>query len=240
VVCCKFMSTSIRLVTNRNLNAYRLQATPRADLLCEEHAMSNQYNTDIDHMRATLRMGKDSGEVDSHAGELARKFYEIELQKLFDALIAAQNLRTQIAAVIGTVHLTALGFALSTQVAGIILVAIAILFIFMYVDLIERSLIISYYFRYINIKNLFIDKDPFIDIFIHDEGYAQIERIGKIYDRYEQSKEIRKLSRNFHTPLGFIWPLFIIIAELMIAVILVRYFGWSLFTAAPQEIKIMP
>lgn len=202
--------------------------------------MKNKHNTDIDRMRAILRTSKDSGQQDSQASELARKFYEIEIQKLFDGLLSAQTLRAQVAAVIGTVHLTALGFALSTQVAGIILVAIAMLGVFMYVDLIERSLIIGYYFRYVNIKNLFIDKDPFIDIFIHDQGYEDIERIGKIQDRYEQSKQIRRLSRNFHTPLGFIWPICIGLLELIIAVILVRYFGWNIFTTSPQDIKIVP
>ncbi|MBK9940573.1 MAG: hypothetical protein IPP13_02985 [Kouleothrix sp.] len=160
---------------------------------------------------------------------LAQKYFEIELQKRHEALVSLQNLRTQIGTFVGTANFAALGLAFSNTQAGLVMLSSGLFILFIAVDYIARSLEIAYYFRYINIKSLFVKRDPFADIQFDDHTMAEISRIGKIADIRQQTMELRKLSRSLWTFIGFLLPLLICLCEVTLGMVLWLYYGWKLF-----------
>jgi hypothetical protein len=192
--------------------------------------MENTPTSNSEYLEELLEERPISSEHAITDGDiLAQKYYEIELQKRHEALVSLQNLRTQIGTFVGTANFAALGLAFSNGQAGLVMLSSILFILFIAVDYIARSLEIAYYFRYINIKSLFVKQDPFADIQFDDHTMAEISRIGKIADIRQQTKELRKLSRNLWTFIGFFLPLSICLCEVALGMFLWLYQGWKLF-----------
>ncbi|MBI5929432.1 MAG: hypothetical protein HY862_08995 [Chloroflexi bacterium] len=157
------------------------------------------------------------------------RFHEIELEKTLDSIASLQNLRVQIASFLGTVNLSILGVSFSSQQAGLLVIAGLVLFLFIYEDIIARSFIIMYYFKYLQIKGKYAPKDDLTDIFFSDTMWKKLYAILEIKTRREQTDALRHLSRNHWTLTGFGIPLLGGIFEILLGVTLWQFFDWNLF-----------
>ena len=159
------------------------------------------------------------------------KFHEIEVQKVFEAMLAIQNLRVQVGTFFGTANLTALGIAFSTQKAGIVLLSALLLLLFVILDLTARSALIRYYYRALVLQNRFStgEQDTFLDIFLTASTEAKIRQIAKIPKAEDRLKAMRGLLVSKASNPGFWVPLVAFLIEVIIGVILWLAFNWKQF-----------
>lgn len=159
------------------------------------------------------------------------RFSEIEIQKVFDALLSTQNLRVQIGTFFGSASLTTLGIAFSVQKSGLVIIAALFFWISILMDFITRGTLLSYYYRALVLQKKFSpDKsESFLGIFLSPKTEENIHQIIAIP---EQNKRLRALRRlPFHSPgtNGFWIPLTVSFIEIGLGIILWRIFGWNLF-----------
>ncbi|MBV6506728.1 MAG: hypothetical protein ILNGONEN_02310 [Syntrophorhabdaceae bacterium] len=83
------------------------------------------------------------------------RFSEIEIQKVFDALLSTQNLRVQIGTFFGSASLTTLGIAFSVQKSGLVIIAALFFWISILMDFITRGTLLSYYYRALVLQKKF-------------------------------------------------------------------------------------
>lgn len=159
------------------------------------------------------------------------KFYEIEVQKVFEAMLAIQGLRVQVGTFFGTANLTALGIAFSTQKAGIIFLSAFLLILFLILDLTARSALIRYYYRALILQNRYASNEEgtFLDIFLPVSTEAKVRQISKISKPEGRSKALRSLLIGRASNPGFWLPLIAFFIEIFIGTILWVIFSWELF-----------
>ena len=157
------------------------------------------------------------------------RFHEIELEKTLDSIASLQNLRAQIASFLGTVNLSILGIGFSSQQAGLLVIAGLVLFLFIYEDIIARSFLIMYYFKYLQLKEKYAPADEVSDIFFSETMWKKLYKILEIKNRREQTDALRHLSRNHWTLTGFGIPLVGGIFEILLGFSLWQFFDWNLF-----------
>jgi len=159
------------------------------------------------------------------------KFHELEIPKVFDAMLSIQNLRIQLGTFFGTANLTGLGFAFSTQKAGLVFLSATTLAIFIFLDIIARGTLLCYYYRALILQSQFApdDKDTYLDIFLSPATEYKIKQMAKIPRSGDRFRALRRLPITSPTMTGFGIPLISIAIELAIGVFLLTIFKWNLF-----------
>ena len=97
-----------------------------------------------------------------HGNPVFSRFHEIELQNSLDTINAVQNRRSQMGTFFGTASLGVLAIAFDTQKAGLFFIAGILVFFFAYLDMIERSFIIDFFFRYLRLRSKFVPDDDLV------------------------------------------------------------------------------
>lgn len=94
------------------------------------------------------------------------KFHEIELEKVFDALLSIHNYRVQVGIFFGTVNLAALGVALTSQKSLVLIFAGVLLWILIVLDFGSALSLSGYYYRAIELQDRFApDDEDFLKMF---------------------------------------------------------------------------
>jgi hypothetical protein len=149
------------------------------------------------------------------------RFYEIELEKTLDTINAIQNRRSQLGVFFGTGTLS--------QKAVVFLISACVALAFMYIDYIERSFIIAYYYRYLELRQRFVPNDPLIDIFFSEDIKRKMLAILQNPDPHQRNRALRKLSRSHWTPSSREVPIVVAFLQIIFALILTFAFNWNFF-----------
>ena len=159
------------------------------------------------------------------------RLHEMEIEKVFGAMLTTQTLRLQLGTFFGTLDLTALSIAFSTQKAGFCIVAGLLLLIFASVDRIGLSALFAFYHRSLQLKEQFApnDEDSFLNIMLLGRWETQLREIGKISDRKQRWKALDTLGLKHPSPFGFWLPLAGALVEILCGLMFWQFYGWSLF-----------
>jgi hypothetical protein len=159
------------------------------------------------------------------------KIHEIEVEKVFEAMITIQNLRIQSGIFFGTVNLGALGIAFTTQKAGLIVLASLLLWAFIWIDFRGRAALAAMYYRALQLKNKYApeDDDSFLNILNTGSMELRLREIEKIPDRAKRIKSVRQYPMRHGGYSGFWIPLLASLIEIFSGLILWSIFKWSLF-----------
>lgn len=160
---------------------------------------------------------------------LASEYYKQELDQVVSRFDTLEILRIQLGTFFGTANLTALGLALSSQKAGIILIAISILVIFVIFDLRLRRLCLTYLCRGIQLQHRFVpdDNETFIHILPGSLG-EEAKVLLKIPNVKNRIAAVRASTSHYRS-LFFQIPLLVMFGELFCGMVLRVYFNWPLF-----------
>lgn len=158
------------------------------------------------------------------------KFHEIEIEKVFDAMLSTFNLRVQLGTFFATVNLAALSFAFSTQKSGIIIFSGLLLWVFIILDFVGVSALIRLEYRGMQLTELYSPKD--IDNLYTVLNIRYIERIKNVFaipDGEKRKKELSVLPYKMLPIFGFWFPLLISLLEIIAGFLFWHFFKWPLF-----------
>ena len=159
------------------------------------------------------------------------KLHEIEIEKVFGAMMSIQTLRLQLGTFFGTMNLTTLSIAFSTKKAGFFLFAGLLLFIFASIDRMGLSALFAFYHRSIQLKEQFApnDEDSFLYIMLLGRWEKQLREIGKISDRIQRWRALDTLGLKNPSPFGFWLPVLGGVIEIACGILFCLLYNWSLF-----------
>ena|SRR3990172_6778777 len=161
-------------------------------------------------------------------------YYELELSQVVERYGSLENLRVQLGTFFGTANLTALGIALSVQKAGVVLVAAAMLFVYLALDMRARALAIVYFYRGLQLQKRFVpnDEDSFLRI-LPGAVATEARRLSES-DTVPQKVGIHsKVQKSFGGTffrIRFTWLIMVVgLGEMATGLILWLALNWSLF-----------
>ena len=159
----------------------------------------------------------------------ANKFYEIELQKLFDAMMSIQTLRTQVGIFFGTANLAALSIAFSNQKTVLVFFSSLLLGAFLITDLVLINVLKRLYFRATQVQERFApnDEQTYLTIVLPYYWKKAFENIRQKPANYERDKAINRLFLSGRVVAGFWFPLMGGLVEIVAAVILGVAYNWK-------------
>ncbi len=139
------------------------------------------------------------------------EYHRMELGEIFEKTRTIENVRIQLGTFIGTVNLSALGVAFSSERAGIVFIAIGaiVLFILMDMVVIRKSL------KRLNERGAELEEKYSPD--------PKKSNFHKKLSSYENIPSTKRLSLS-----GFWLPTLVSLVEFILAVYLL-YSGWALF-----------
>lgn len=139
------------------------------------------------------------------------EYHKLELGEIFQKTRVMETIRIQLGIFIGTVNLSVLGVAFSTDKIGICFIAIGTLFVFVLIDMfVVRIVLRKLYFRGFELENKY-SPDP-------EKSFFHFRLNGSKNKPY-----MRRLSFA-----GFWLPVIASLCELALAIYLL-FSGWSLF-----------
>jgi len=149
------------------------------------------------------------------------EFHRIELEEIFSRMQAIDSLRVQLVGFVGGGNLTALGFAFTTRNVSLILIAALSAVLYMVVDAAQRRNLAVLCFRGFQLQELYARDDIHSSLYLYNPEIAS--RVLDILKGTSPSDQIRELSLvplKYLNPTGFWIPLFVIVLEVGIAVLL--------------------
>jgi len=158
------------------------------------------------------------------------KFYEIEMETVFGALLKKETIRVQLATFFGTVNLAVLSIALSTQKAGLLFFAGMLFWALVILDMRARRTLVGYFYRGLQLQTQFAlgDSDVFLNI-VPGHAASLVRKIAKLPEREDRIKALHRLPLRHPSIPGFWMPLGASLIEIGSGLILWLVFGWSLF-----------
>ena len=157
------------------------------------------------------------------------RFHEIELEKAFDGISSADNLRIQLGIFFTTANLGTLSFALTQEKSGILFFAAIIFLIMLVIDMGIRELVTHYYYRVARIQHLYAPDDDELAINFFSKLATLTTEIARITDKEKRLDTLRKLPKQRRNPFGFWLPFLACTIEIVSGLTLWLVFGWSLF-----------
>ncbi|MEI7557279.1 hypothetical protein, partial [Candidatus Chlorohelix sp.] len=170
--------------------------------------MSNQTNKDF--LTELLYEGI-TPELKNSKSQI-NEYHSLEIAEIYERTRSLENLRIQLGTFAGTINIGIISFAVSNQRSGFIFIATLALFLFIAVDLIERTSRKTLYERGLQLEKRYAP----------DSSEAILHR-RYITSKMSQKSIIRRLSIA-----GFWLPVFVIIAEIALGCFFI-YLGWPLF-----------
>lgn len=159
------------------------------------------------------------------------KFHEIEIQKIFDAMISFHKVRMQAVAFIGTVEIGAISIGLGEQKAGILVAAGVVIWIALLLDVTIVGILARFYYRALMLEAQFApgDNDTFLTLLFMDDLGARVRRISSLPTKKERIRELKLLPVKPLTLPGFWIPFGIGVCEIAIGLMLFASNGWPAF-----------
>ena len=177
----------------------------------------------------------DQKAVSSINSSKINKFYEIELQQVFDAVLSLQNLRVKLGTFFGTINLAAFSIAISTQKSGTLFIAAVCIWVFILLDYGVRRTLIGCCLRGFQLAKKFCldeEDDNYFHIFMlfmRRDRASKLKEIEKITDKDKLINALRKMPKRSPSIIGFWIPLVASLLEILIALLLIFHFKWPLF-----------
>jgi hypothetical protein len=159
-------------------------------------------------------------------------YNKLEIEEILARTRALQNIRIQIFTFFGTANLTVLGFALSTQWAGLIFVATGIMVLLAVSDWFLRRQHDILYFRGLQLEKKYApDGETALLHTLVAVGFGHSDRVKEFTTiaNIESKEERVKALRTFRFALGFWIPAVIALIEVGVAIVLWLSLGWKLF-----------
>jgi len=160
------------------------------------------------------------------------KFHEIEMGKVFDAILSIQNQRIQFGTFFGTANLAVLSIAFSTQKAGLLFFGSALFWILAVIDIIRRRERVMLYFRGLQLQEQFApnDSDTYLTLLSSKRLESSIRQVASISDREQRTKALLSLPFRKPSSFGGFWlPVGASLIEIAAGLVLWLIFSWSLF-----------
>ena len=159
------------------------------------------------------------------------KFEEIELQKIFDAMLSILTLRVQIGIFFGTINLGALGLAFTNQKAGLIFLASIPLWSYVIFELTASYTVMRYYARGLELQKQFAP-DTQTTYLSASLPYGLKKTVSGILQITAEDKRHKALwDATYKSPIisGFGFPLLASLLEVALGFVFWLGFGWQLF-----------
>ncbi len=159
-----------------------------------------------------------------------------ELDYIYTSLAKIQDRRAQVFTIFGTANVTVIGLALQQLKAGLILIGIALILIYIISDLTIRSEMAPFLFRGFLLERKYNGNNAIIRMHLlitesHTRLLQAFDRLAGVKDEAVLARELRKL---FYRPLGYkhgpmLLALSVIAAELALWGWLYFFHHWILF-----------
>lgn len=159
------------------------------------------------------------------------KFYEIEVQQVFETIIQIQNFRIQYGIFFGTINIGGIGIGLTTGKAGIVLLSSLLIIAYMIIDYLVRRSLYAMYYRANQLQERFAPNDPdtFLTIFRVGRHEKGLSKIANISNRDSRNKALLKLPIEELSLTGFLLPLGAFLLEVVFGLYLWLVMDWDLF-----------
>lgn len=171
----------------------------------------------------------DPSQDTKHHNQPFTRFHEIELSNYLNTINSIQNRRTQMGTFFGTISLGILSIAFGTQLAGLFFVAGILMFFYAYLDMIERSFIIDFFFRYLHLREKFLPDDKLVHVYFYEDVKEELQKIVEEPNPEKQTKALRELSRSSRTANRSTIPIAIGVVEIILGIFLWQSAAWPLF-----------
>lgn len=160
------------------------------------------------------------------------EYHKLEIEEILIRTRASTNQRSQVASLLVTANLAILGFALSTQKAGLVFIAAAFLALWLPADVGARRYLDVLYFRGLQLEKKYAPDSEsallYTLIASTSSERERTERLGAIANLDSQRERIKAL-RSFHfSAFGILLPAAALLFEVGLGIILWAL-GWPLF-----------
>jgi len=152
-----------------------------------------------------------------------------ELGQIVDRLNSLENFRVQLGTFFSTANLTALGIAFTSQKAGIVLIAAAILSLLILFDIRLRGENVAYYYRGMRLQRRLAPDDPETFLYITPSDLARdAQRIAALDTVEARKAALTKIRITWHSPFVTL-PIIVVLGEVIVGLWLWLRWNWMLF-----------
>jgi hypothetical protein len=159
------------------------------------------------------------------------RFHEIEIEKVFEAMVNIQSLRLQSGIFFATANLGGLSFAFSTAKAGIIFFASLLIVAFVLIDSRARISFAAMRYRGLQLQERFAPGDPetFLNLFAGGFSDEQLRKIRALNSGAARNEALKSLPFRSRGVTSFWFPLLAFLAEVAVGITTLLVLNWSLF-----------
>jgi len=157
------------------------------------------------------------------------KFHEIELEKIYEAILSTKNMRLQMASFFGTANLAALSLAFSTRRASLFIFSAFLIWSFVILDGRSRRSVIAYYYRMLKMGQNYSTDDGFYFNFTPGSELDYVRKLMNKKTEEDQIEGLRKIPLRNQSVSAFWFPLLASIVEIVIGIIFWIFLGWQLY-----------
>jgi hypothetical protein len=159
--------------------------------------------------------------------ERTEKFYEIEIQELFNAMLSIQNSRIQIGIFFATVSLGSMSIAVTTQKPILFFVAAFFTLLFIWLDMRSKSVLAVFSYRARIMQKRYAPKDnkTFLNLINFGIYETQLRDIDEIFKDENNGDEIQISDPKLR---NFIFPILGIVTQVLIGLYFWLIIGWKM------------
>lgn len=158
------------------------------------------------------------------------RFHEVEIGKLFDAMITLHNIRLQAATFFGTFDLGALTIGTTSEKAIMFIFGGIFLCIGYLIDHLATDVVVRFYYRSLELQTRFApnDTNTFLSLLFLDPLGEKLRDIMKLTDEQERLRHVARLASN-NRLYSSLWILLVVgVAEIILGLVLWQVFHWAL------------
>ena len=166
-------------------------------------------------------MEKEDGGQDHDDLPEIHRFHEIEWDKLFVGLATIQTNRANVAIFFATMNLGVMSFSISLKIGLISIFAGIWLWLFIFLDAIQRGYLVAAYYRIIKLRKLYGLKNriEYMEAnYLNALTNKRLEEIMEMEDVNDRVKALRLFRIRSRTYLSFYIPLAASITEIAIGI----------------------
>lgn len=161
------------------------------------------------------------------------KYHEIELEKIYDAILTIQNIRMQLGTFIGTANIAILAAGFSQGKAILILISSIVPWIFILIEVRTRFALLIYSSRAIQLRKKFApgedEEDEFsLDFLLRLEARERAAKAMKVPDIRKRRWLLYRIASDTERFIGFRLPWLLSLAQSVMALVLWKIFKWPL------------
>lgn len=159
------------------------------------------------------------------------RFHEVELGKLFDAILSINSVRMQQFALFSTLNVAIVSVALTSQRAGLLVFGGMVWLLGIAGDQIQREIAVRYFYRAYLLQRRFAPAEPFTYLTAHflDTLAPHMTAIDPTLPPAEQVRLLRRIARRHALVPGSVLVLAMSALEIALGLYLALGAGWNTF-----------